>query len=277
VFSALQRSARETLIAYSPVPQVRRAYTTGVAPSSRFSAVSSAAFWPSEPFSDTGEKRIANGPDAEKNAGEVASELAHPTEAPVLPKNALPVLRVLGQVQNKYVVAEGPDGMYLIDQHAAHERIVFERVRSELAQRQPQVQRLLEPVTVELDPRRLEILKSETDLIAGLGLDVEPFGGRVCIIRGVPTVLADADPAAALVDVLDELSSGADFESWEERAAYSIACHGAIRAGKSLSHQEMMELTRQLEQCLQPHSCPHGRPTIIHLSASHLEQEFGRR
>ena len=150
-------------------------------------------------------------------------------------------------------------------------------MRSELAQKQPQVQKLLEPVTVELDPRRLEILKTEADVIAGLGLDVEPFGGRVCIIRGVPMVLADADPAAALVDVLDELSTAGEFESWEERAAYSIACHGAIRAGKSLSHQEMMELTRQLEQCLQPHSCPHGRPTIIHLSINHLEQEFGRR
>ncbi|MCH8062235.1 MAG: DNA mismatch repair endonuclease MutL [Chloroflexi bacterium] len=277
VFSTLQRAARDTLIAFSPVPQVRRAYTTGVAPSSGYPTVTPAAFWPTEPFSDKGERQIANGPDAERKAGEVASEMVRAQESPALPKNALPVLRVLGQVRNTYVVAEGPDGMYLIDQHAAHERIVFERVRSELAQKQPQVQKLLEPVTVELDPRRLEILKTEADVIAGLGLDVEPFGGRVCIIRGVPTVLADSDPAAALVDVLDELSSAGEFESWEERAAYSIACHGAIRAGKSLSHQEMMELTRQLEQCLQPHSCPHGRPTIIHLSINHLEQEFGRR
>ena len=80
-----------------------------------------------------------------------------------------------------------------------------------------------------------------------------------------------------MMEVLDLMAEGGGFQSWEERAAYSIACHGAIRAGKTLSQEEMSELVRQLEECQQPHTCPHGRPTMIHLSSSHLEREFGRR
>ena len=93
----------------------------------------------------------------------------------------------------------------------------------------------------------------------------------------MPGLLARGDPGQAFLDVLDTMAEGGGFESWDERAAYSIACHGAIRAGETLSEQEMSELTRQLEECQQPNTCPHGRPTMIHLSSGHLEREFGRR
>ena len=114
-------------------------------------------------------------------------------------------------------------------------------------------------------------------VFAGLGLLIEPFGGNVYIIRAVPSILTDVDPAKAFVDMLDEMAQGGEVESWSDRAAYSLSCHAAIRAGKVLTREEMTALTRELEQCQQPHTCPHGRPTIIHLSGSRLEREFGRR
>ena len=92
----------------------------------------------------------------------------------------------------------------------------------------------------------------------------------------MPALVRDSDQSNSLIDVLDLMADGGGFETWEERAAYSIACHGAIRAGKVLSRDEMSELVRQLEACLQPHTCPHGRPTMIHMSSGQLEREFRR-
>ena len=106
---------------------------------------------------------------------------------------------------------------------------------------------------------------------------LEPFGSSVYIIRAVPKIMADEDAAKAFIGMLDEMTQGGDIESWSDRAAYSLACHAAIRAGKALTHEEMTALTRQLEQCDQPHTCPHGRPTMIHIGVSRLEREFGRR
>ena len=150
-------------------------------------------------------------------------------------------------------------------------------MRSSLASAPPDVQSLLEPVTVELDPEQEELLTRQQELIGRLGFLVEPFGGRAYLLRGVPGLLSHRDPGGALSDVLDSMAEGGGMESWEDRAAYSIACHTAIRAGKRLSQEEMSELTRQLERCTQPNTCPHGRPTMVHLSSGQLEREFGRR
>jgi DNA mismatch repair protein MutL len=194
----------------------------------------------------------------------------------MLPRTALPALRVLGQVQRTYIAAEGPDGVYLIDQHAAHERVLFERVRDGSLARAPASQSLMEPVTLTLDQRQGELLRSQGELVSALGFIAEPFGGATYVLRGVPSLLSEGHPGQALIDVLDTMAEGGGFESWEERAAYSMACHGAIRANMSLTQQEMSELTLQLETCKQPHTCPHGRPTMIHLTSARLEREFGR-
>ena len=135
----------------------------------------------------------------------------------------------------------------------------------------------MEPLTIELTPRQQELAQAHMPVFASLGLLIEPFGGDVYVLRAVPSILTDADPEKAFIDILDEMAQGGDVESWSDRAAYSLACHAAIRAGKILTHEEMTALARQLEQCQQPHTCPHGRPTIIHLSGSQLEREFGRR
>ena len=201
---------------------------------------------------------------------------ATPGASPTLPQAALPALRVLGQVQSTYIAAEGLDGMYMVDQHAAHERVVFERVTDEFRTKGAESQSLMEPQTVDLDPRQQELLQAQQELLAGLGFVVEHFGERTYMIRAVSSLLTGAEPAQALTDVLDTMAEGGGFESWEERAAYSIACHGAIRASETLTLHEMSELMRQLEGCRQPHTCPHGRPTMIHLTSARLEREFGR-
>ena len=164
----------------------------------------------------------------------------------------------------------------MIDQHAAHERVMFEKVKGLFAEATPEVQSLLEPAVVELDEGKMELVRTQAEVISGMGFMLENFGVGSVIVRGVPALVRDSDQSKSLVDVLDLMADGGGFETWEDRAAYSIACHGAIRAGKVLSRDEMSELVRQLEACNQPHTCPHGRPTMIHMSSGQLEREFRR-
>ncbi len=282
VFSAVQRGVRRTLGEHAPIPEVshRAISQPGHSGGQRAQMPSPSAFWPTAPFSSAESRGV---PPAQR--GDVVEQyhaIIDPPDveqvppSPSTPRDALPILRVLGQVQNTYVVAEGPDGMYLIDQHAAHERVMFERTVARAAEGSPDVQSLLEPTVIELDDAAFELVTSQSQVISGMGFVLEPFGGTSVVVRAVPALLVDMDHQTALTDVLDLMEDGGGFETWEERAAYSIACHGAIRAGKVMTHEEMQELVRQLEACAQPNSCPHGRPTMIHMSSGQLEREFGR-
>jgi DNA mismatch repair protein MutL len=193
-----------------------------------------------------------------------------------LPTLELPVLRVLGQLANTYIIAEGPDGLYLIDQHAAHERILYDRILAQWAQKEVEVQGLLQPITIEFSPREEETLKASKDFLAEFGFAIEPFGNRSYLIRTMPALMARANIIEIISALLDSLASKDSPNPWEEKIAQSLACHGAIRAGQQLSNEEMRELIKQLEQTKQPRACPHGRPTMIHLSSHQLEKEFGR-
>ena len=177
---------------------------------------------------------------------------------------------------NTYIVAEGPSGVYILDQHAAHERVVFEDVVEKIRKDEAPKQILLEPVVIDLEGTQVEILNNNQDLFSSLGMDIEEFGQNTYLIRSIPSVLSQSDPKSAFIEAIDILASGTNFESWEEKAAYSIACHAAIRAGKALTLKEMESLVGQLESCRQPNTCPHGRPTLIQISESYLERQFGR-
>ena len=198
-----------------------------------------------------------------------------PYVAPLFPSK-LPVLRVLGQVASTYVVAEDRDGLYIVDQHAAHERILFDRILSQWSGKEVEVQGLLEPITLELTPREEEILKVNNEDLAQFGFAIEPFGDRSYLIRSVPVIMTKANITEAINALLDNLGDKENLAAWEERVAQSLACHSAIRAGQELSYDEMRELIGQLEQSQQPRTCPHGRPTMIHISSHQLEKEFGR-
>ncbi len=191
--------------------------------------------------------------------------------------DTLPVLRVLGQVAGTYIIAEGPEGVYLIDQHAAHERVMYERVSRQARERQPEVQGLLEPQAVGLLPAQVQTLEEWSDTLESYGIQGESFGESTYLLRGVPAGLRDAGPERLLGEVLDLLAQARDPAQVADSVAASIACHTAVRAGDTLSQQEMSALVHQLEAAESPHTCPHGRPTMLHLSASNLEREFGRR
>jgi DNA mismatch repair protein MutL len=248
VFRAVQRSVRRTLVARMPVPRVEEVMAPYRATPSEIQEL-----W-------------------ERSAAAAASPLP---ETPSLLKTSLPVLRVVGQVMGRYIVAEGPDGLYLIDQHAAHERVRYELVKKQRETRQPQVQGLLEPVTFEVTPRQDAVIRTCLEQLKGFGFEVASFGERTYLVRAVPALAAGDDWSRMLREMLDALSGEAKSQ-WEERMVASLACHGAIKSGQSLSDDEMRALVRQLEQCANPHTCPHGRPTVIKLSASQLEREFGR-
>jgi DNA mismatch repair protein MutL len=185
-------------------------------------------------------------------------------------------LRVLGQLSATYIISEGPDGLYLIDQHAAHERILFERVRTQQANREVEIQGLLEPLTIEVTPRQDEILRTGEEVLSSYGFAIEPFGPRTYLVRTVPALLRERNIAQAVTEILDSLSEEGDGEKREEKIAISLACHSAVRAGHVLSSEEMHRLVRDLEQAQSPHTCPHGRPTMIRFTSSQLEREFGR-
>lgn len=258
VFSALQRAVRATLVAVSPVPQIRLPQQ----PAGPEAGATGLGLFP----------QVFGSPRPQLATGESSS--GQPSATPV---EAMSTLRVLGQVKNTYLVTEGPDGLYLLDQHAAHERVLYEKLSGDIADRAPLAQALLEPATVELSPGQEELVQANLELLERYGFRFEPFGERTYLLRALPTIVKDSSPEKALQDVLDLMSFEGLVKEREEALATSIACHSAVRAGMVLTQQEMEQLVRQLESCQAPHTCPHGRPTIVHLSSHHLEREFGRR
>ena len=262
VFSTVQRAVRAVLMADSPIPSLasppESAYPAAVAPS----------FFPRSAF---GGARYGGGmPDYEGGleGGQADARL---------PKQPAPPLKVVGQLKLTYIVAEGPAGMFLVDQHAAHERVLFDRIYEKTSEQEPQSQPLLELVSVDLSPAQGDTLKTHQEALENYGFQFEPFGDGSYLLRAVPAIFGEGDPAKALLDVLDMTAFEGLVRQKEDVTAASIACHGAIRAGKSLTEPEMVSLLEQLEATPNPHTCPHGRPTMVHFSSNHMEREFGRR
>ncbi len=252
VYAAVEKSIRKAL-AVAPLPAVK-----AVAPP----AAPQPSLWKPE-----GEARAASPPTP---PSPVFSTVQGDEKVNV------PVLRVMGQLSNCYIMAEGPDGLYLIDQHAAHERVLFEKVMDQRSRQKVEMQGLLEPLTIELSPKQEQVLHSREELLSEFGLSLEPFGGRSYLLRAVPAVMKGGNLAEAVRTLLDSLASDEGPLKRDEKIAQSMACHGAVKAGESLTIEEMRGLIRQLEETHQPRTCPHGRPTMIHLSSRQLQKEFGR-
>ncbi|MDO8687219.1 MAG: DNA mismatch repair endonuclease MutL [Dehalococcoidales bacterium] len=249
VFQAVQKAVRQALIALAPVPKIEEVATAYGAPAAR---------QPLTPSVGASHHTIS------------PALVAQPT-----PAFSLPALRLLGQLTASYIIAEGPDGLYLIDQHAAHERILFEQIQQQRARQQIEVQGLLPPATLEVNPQQDTVLKSQYESLAEFGFAIEPFGKGTYLVRAVPVLLHRQDWAGVLRELLDS-PPGGNKSDWREKVAITIACHSAVRAGQILSDDEMRALLRQLESAALPNTCPHGRPTMIHLDSGQLEREFGR-
>ena len=189
-------------------------------------------------------------------------------------RETLPLLRVVGQLALTYVVAEGPDGMYLLDQHGAHERVVFDRLLARPAEEA--VQPLLAPVLVELDRAGAVTLEEHAPHLARLGLELEPFGDAACLVRAAPAGFGEGDMAGALVALLEQLADDRRLSDPFDRAAATVACHASVRAGMALSLDEMRQLIDDLAATASPRTCPHGRPTLVYVRQDSLDRRFGR-
>ncbi len=168
--------------------------------------------------------------------------------------------------------------MYLIDQHAAHERILFEQMLAQRAGQRLPVQQLLEPVVLDLAPEQAATVAEELETLNRLGVAIEPFGGASYLVRSVPAVLSGQNPQAALAEIVDGLAANTDpvGGTHEDQLITLICKRAAIKGGTALSMAEMQELVRKLEACRSPRTCPHGRPTMIYVSARDLARRFGR-
>ncbi len=205
----------------------------------------------------------------------IPNELTSPAKV-----SHLPSLRVVGQLSQSYIVTEGPDGMYLIDQHAAHERILLERMVAALQERTPLSQLLLTPVKLDLVPAELEAIEDHLQQLEQIGFTLEILEDNTLQVQAVPNVLVKQMNARSLRDLLAELTAPEHLghsETWEEHALANVACKAAIKANYFLTVSEMREMIEQLERTNAPYSCCHGRPTMIHFSLPALEREFGRR
>ena len=187
--------------------------------------------------------------------------------------------RIVGQIRNTYILCQTGDGLLIVDQHAAHERIVFEALAKALDREPVRTQPFLIPKRIELTPGEVRIVEENGEVLARLGLEIEPFGGTTVLLRAVPPVLVDADQEAFLRELLARLSEG-DGKLKRETAMEEIlavmACHGAIRAGKTLSEREMTSLLDELQRADLPTNCPHGRPVSRKITWGELERMFKR-
>jgi DNA mismatch repair protein MutL len=276
VFSFVQRSVRRTLLAYSPVPSM--------APS----LWGNARTLPTEPTRHTGlDWDIAH--DELLSSGEQRLETAPEGESPVsnlqLPNPpppqiaTIPLLRLIGQIGASYLVAEGPDGLYLIDQHAAHERILFEKLMAGRAAQNIPSQALLTPAVVTFPPHAANLLISQFPILQRFGFDVEEFGPNTFQIRAMPALFTGSDPSAALGALVEDFEEDETplQNEIEAKLAARVCKRMAVKAGQLLSNEEQRALLMDLESCDSPRTCPHGRPTMIHLSVDMLERQFGRR
>jgi DNA mismatch repair protein MutL len=286
VFSFVQRSVRRALLAYSPVPSVAPSLwgTTRTLPSEQ--PRHTGLDWKiahdeqlsvgNEHYAETSDERL----ETDSTTASTNSQLPIPPsrEAPS-PQASIPLLRLVGQIGATYLVAEGPDGLYLVDQHAAHERVLFEKLMAQHALKNIPSQALLTPVAVTLPPPSAQLLMTQLLVLQKFGFEVEEFGPNTFQVRAIPALFMGSDPSAALralVEDFEEDESPLQNEI-EAKLAARVCKRLAVKAGQALSNEEQRALLIDLEACDSPRTCPHGRPTMIHLSVDMLERQFGRR
>jgi len=287
VFSFVQRSARKALLAYTPVPSVSpQLWGTRSVPSQprgigidwsighdrdqllALNSVEGSVNSDQFPM-DSDQSSIGN----RKSEIPFGQDVGNPSFAGV------PLLRLIGQIGSTYLVAEGPDGLYLIDQHAAHERVLFERLMAQHEMKKIPSQALLSPEVVTLPPQSAKMLTEQLPFLNHFGFEVEEFGANTFQVRAIPVLFSGGDPASALRALVedfeeDETPLQAEMEA---KLAARVCKRLAVKGGQILTSEEQRSLLNDLEACQSPRTCPHGRPTMIHLSVDMLERQFGRK
>jgi DNA mismatch repair protein MutL len=278
VFSFVQRSVRKALLAYSPLPQVTPSLW-GTS-SARQSSVGldwtighDEAPLDRKPFSGSSEPLSGNRDQASGSSEQAAAGSDRFVE------KRIPLMRLIGQVGATYLVAEGPDGLYLIDQHAAHERVLFEKLMAQRSMRRIHSQALLNAEVVTLPPAAARLLVEQLPFLSRFGFEVEEFGPNTFRVTAMPTLFMGSDPASALRALVEDFEEDETplQNEVEARIAARVCKRMAVKGGQTLSSEEQRALLTDLEACESPRTCPHGRPTMIHLSVEMLERQFGRR
>ena len=184
-------------------------------------------------------------------------------------------LRVIGQLHNTYILCEAEDGLVLIDQHAAHERVLYEQLGrgGKMAS-----QALLVPETVDLGFREAQVLETLLPALREVGLEAEPFGGNTVVVKSVPAVLSGRELRPLIVEIAEAAAAAGTAGAFDalDRCRQIAACHGAIRARQALSIEQMQALLRQMDECANSSHCPHGRPTWLRYDAGVIERAFKR-
>ncbi len=280
VFAAIQRAVRRAVIDLAQTPAMRGGHFAGL--TSRNDHLPS---WAANTYQNQLDMDLSlDNPGQHRRQSLLTPAVDFDPAAipagmglPAKPRT-LPILRVIGQVGATYIVAEGPSGLYLIDQHAAHERILYEQFMEEHNRHEKTAQLTLTAQTINLPPIEARLLEENFDILQGIGFDLEPFGPNIYIIRSVPALLADESPLEVLGGILADLEVGNQpgQASIEEKIITRVCKQAAVKAGQILSVDEMQNIIRQLERCQSPHTCPHGRPTMLHMTGEQLAREFGR-
>ncbi|HMV95758.1 MAG TPA: DNA mismatch repair endonuclease MutL [Anaerolineales bacterium] len=277
VFSFIQRSARKALLAYTPVASVSPQLWGGSKPASS-EGREMGIDWSighDDELQVTGSKlQVENETSSSTQPANLPpSNIQHATF------NTVPLLRLIGQIGSTYIVAEGPDGLYLIDQHAAHERVLFEKLMAQHDKKTIPSQALLTPEIVTLPPQSAKALMPQLPFLNHFGFEVEEFGANTFQVRAMPALFAGGDPASALRALVEDFEEDeAPLQSEVEAKLAARVCKRlAVKGGQTLTTEEQRALLNDLEACASPRTCPHGRPTMIHLSVDALERQFGRR
>jgi DNA mismatch repair protein MutL len=264
VFKGVKRAVRRALLAHTPVREVDNLRGTqiwgGPAPDHRHLQRQEDPAWAVL--------------EKTKQEGPISLDL----DSPQIPAGlGAPILRLIGQVAATYLIAEGPDGLYLIDQHAAHERILYEQF---LANRDGKhlSQALLDSQVVEFSPSSADLVKENLPILNELGFEIEAFGPQAYVLRAVPALLSKSSPEALLRAAVEDLEVDETplEKNQEEKIIARVCKRAAVKAGQILTPEEQKQLILDLEACNSPRTCPHGRPTMIHLSVDLLEKKFGR-
>ncbi len=221
---------------------------------------------------------LAGAPQTQRNE-EISPEKSTAARQEQIRTEPLHDLFPLAQIHASFIIAQSQEGMALIDQHAAHERVLFEKLQDQCAMGRVAVQHLLIPEQVQLGPAQGALLSEHLTELARLGLHVEDFGGGTFIIKAIPSLLGVADYKKLLLDILDEIGAQGASETinrLRDEVLGVMACHPAVKMHRKLDMREMEQLLHDLFECRMPHTCPHGRPTVIRFTMDEIKKMFKR-
>lgn len=284
IFGAVQKAVRNTLIAETPIRDMggwAAPRPTPAAPGWS-GELDANAFVRREQAPQPALDFDWTPPAARYEPDSTSQERVNPASQPPpadLGGGKLPIMRVIGQIGAAFIITEGPDGVFLIDQHAAHERILYEQFMAGWRDEDGVTsQGLVTGTAVHLSPPQATLLNENLETISQLGFRIEPFGPNAFMVRALPAILAKMDPAQAVISVVEDLErSDAPMQGKiEDKIVMRVCKAAAVKAGQTLSQAEMEAMIWQLEKCQNPHTCPHGRPTLIYLSVVQLAKQFGR-